>query len=95
MHFPLTNTDASTDHFSLSPSEQFASIRKIRELGMKLKAVYHSHPSSPARPSQEDIRLAFDSEISYVIISLLDPNAKSASYRIVNGKVTEENIEIV
>jgi proteasome lid subunit RPN8/RPN11 len=95
LQIPLTNVDASAEHFSLSPSEQFSAIRKIRELGLKLHAVYHSHPQSPSRPSQEDIRLAFDPEILYVIISLLNGNETVAAFRIINGAVTEETVEII
>lgn len=95
LHLPLTNVDAAAEHFSLSPSEQFSAIRKIRDLGMKMYAVYHSHPKSPARPSEEDIRLAFDPEIHYVIVSLQHDNATVASFKIKNGTVTEDNVEIV
>jgi proteasome lid subunit RPN8/RPN11 len=95
MHFPLTNIDASAEHFSLGPSEQFSAIRKIRDLGLKMYAVYHSHPQSPARPSVEDIRLAYDPEIHYVIVSLQNDTATVASFKIKNGTVTEENIEII
>jgi proteasome lid subunit RPN8/RPN11 len=95
MHFPLTNVDASAEHFSLSPSEQFTTIRKIRDLGMKIYAVYHSHPQSPARPSVEDIRLAYDPEIHYVIVSLQNNNTTVASFKIKNGTVTEDSVDIV
>ncbi|HEX3018963.1 MAG TPA: M67 family metallopeptidase [Chitinispirillaceae bacterium] len=92
---PLTNVDASSEHFSLDPKEQFEAIRTIRSLGMKLAAVYHSHPSSPARPSDEDVRLAFDKNISYVIISILDENAVIKSFKIRDGNILEENIETI
>ena len=92
---PLTNTDASREHFSLDPAEQFDAVRKIRALGMKLKAVYHSHPASPARPSQEDIRLAFDQNLSYVIVSLYESLATIKSFLITKGVATEEHMVII
>ncbi len=95
LHLPLTNVDAAAEHFSLSSSEQFSAIRKIRGLGMRLYAVYHSHPQSPARPSAEDIRLAYDPEISYVIISLQNGNDTVASFKIKNGTVTEDTVTII
>ena len=90
---PLTNADASSEHFSLVPEEQFAAIRRIRQEGLKLRGVYHSHPASLARPSQEDIRLAYDPSLSYVIVSLQGPTADVKSYRITEGSVYPEAIE--
>jgi len=92
---PLTNADNSPEHFSLDPAEQFAAARKIRENGMQLRAVYHSHPATPARPSAEDIRLAFDPELSYVIVSLAASAPDIKCFSIRNRIVTPEQIEIV
>ncbi len=94
LSLPLTNIDASSDHFSFDPEEQFESVRKVRSQGMKLRAVYHSHPDSPARPSEEDIRLAFDPQLSYVIISLKQGTCIK-SFRIKQGSVEEEAIETI
>lgn len=66
----LTNADASPEHFSLIPAEQFAAVRALRQDGFSLSAVYHSHPASPARMSAEDLRLAVDPSLVYVIVSL-------------------------
>jgi len=94
-HYPLTNADASAEHYSLRPEEQFAAIRQMRAAGLKLRAVYHSHPASPARPSEEDIKLAYDPEISYVIVSLLDGQDVVKSFTIDGPLVTAEDIEIL
>ncbi len=69
----MTNGDNSPDHFSLLPEEQFAVAKAIRANGEKMLAVYHSHPETPARPSDEDRRLAFAPGIVHIIISLADP----------------------
>ena len=93
-HYELTNLDRARDHFTMDPSEQFDAVRDMREKGLKLAAVYHSHPDTPARPSIEDIRLAYDPDISYVIISLAVPEEiVIRSFRIRDGKVVQENIE--
>ncbi len=68
----LTNVDASPEHFSLDPQEQFAALKDVRQRGEQLLAVYHSHPETPARMSDEDIRLANDPKMVYVIHSLAD-----------------------
>ena len=95
IHFPLTNIDHSPEHFSFDPAEQFRVVREVRKAGQVIIANYHSHPETPARPSEEDIRLAFDPEISYVIISLASEVPDIKSFRIRNGEVEKEEIEIV
>jgi proteasome lid subunit RPN8/RPN11 len=94
-HYELTNIDKAADHFSMDPREQFDAIKDMRNRGLKLAAVYHSHPETPARPSEEDIRLAYDPNISYVIISLAEPETIIKSFRIRKGEVAFEEIEVV
>ncbi len=91
---PMCNTDASEQHYSLDPREQFHAVKSLRAQGLKVLAVYHSHPCTPARMSLEDIRLAHDPDMSYVIVSLeSDPVVKS--FRIENGLAVEQDIEVV
>lgn len=68
----LTNTDASSCHFTMDIKEQFAVIKDIRAMGYQLAGNFHSHPSAPARLSKEDIRLAYDFKTSYMVLSLMD-----------------------
>ena len=68
----LTNIDHSNEHFSMNPKEQFAAIKDMRANGLELLGNFHSHPESPSRPSEEDKRLAYDSKVNYLILSLMD-----------------------
>ncbi|GHT30205.1 Mov34/MPN/PAD-1 family protein [Bacteroidia bacterium] len=90
--FPLTNIDHSNEHFSFDPREQFGVLKEARSLGLQIIANYHSHPESPARPSEEDIRLAFDPDIIYIILSLQEETPVIKAFSIKNGNV--EQIEI-
>lgn len=92
-HYELTNMDASEVHYSMDPAEQFAAVRRMRAVGLNLRAAYHSHPRTRARPSAEDLRLAYDADLSYVIVSLLDYSMKS--FKLKNGMFEKEEIEIV
>lgn len=92
--FRLTNIDHSSEHFSFDPAEQFQVVREARKAGLEILANYHSHPETPARPSQEDIRLAFDPNISYIIVSLAAEIPDIKSFRIKNGEVEKEEIRI-
>ena len=94
-HFELENMDGSGVHFTFSPQEQFDTMRAMRSLGLRPGAVYHSHPTTPARPSEEDKKLAIDPGISYVIISLLSGPPAVQAFRIEQGEVALEEIRIV
>ena len=59
----LTNIDASNEHFSMDPKEQFAALKDARANGVEIIGNFHSHPESPSRPSEEDKRLAYDPNI--------------------------------
>ena len=69
----LRNVDESREHFSMDPAEQLAAIKDIRQKKGVLLGNFHSHPESPSRPSQEDIRLAYDPKMNYLILSLMNP----------------------
>ena len=91
--FPMTNLDHSPEHFAFDPREQFQALREARREGLRIIANYHSHPETPARPSPEDIRLAYDPDIVYAILSLLDrDNPVLKAFEIRDGKVAEVEI---
>jgi proteasome lid subunit RPN8/RPN11 len=90
----LDNADHSPEHFSMTSEDQFAAIKDIRAKGFTLLGNFHSHPATPARPSQEDIRLAFDPALSYLILSLKDNEPLLKSFIIKDGGASEETLEI-
>ena len=94
-NYELTNMDQSEVHFSMDPKEQFAAVKDMRDQGLKLSGVYHSHPAGPTRPSAEDIRLAHDPDIIYVIVSLAETKPSVSAFSIRRGEVTLEPIEIL
>lgn len=94
-HYEMTNVDHAANHYSMDPKEQYAAIMDARQDGLELTAAYHSHPETPAWPSNEDIRLAYDSELSYVIVSLAGAHPEVKSFRIRNSIIYPEEIELI
>lgn len=91
----MTNTDASNEHFMMDPKEQFSVVKDLRAKGLSMLAIYHSHPETPARPSEEDIKLALTPDVSYIIISFAVPDrADMKSFKISNGTVIAEEIVV-
>jgi proteasome lid subunit RPN8/RPN11 len=91
----LSNPDQSPEHFSINPVEQLAAIKDMRANGLAPLGNFHSHPASPSRPSEEDIRLAHDSKASYLILSLAGETPILQAFAIVDGAVTQQTLEIV
>ena len=83
----LENIDKSPEHFSMDIKEQFQVISDIRKNCWSLIGNFHSHPETPSRPSEEDIRLAFDPNLSYAILSLADRNSI-----VLNSFIIKDNI---
>lgn len=93
--YKLINIDHSTEHFSFDPKEQFETMRDVRAKDLELVAVYHSHPASPARPSNEDIKLAYDPNLIYVIVSLLGGKEDIKAFHIRNQNVDSVSLEVI
>ena len=89
----MENIDHSPEHFSFAPKDQFAAFRYARSKGLCILANWHSHPASPSRPSQEDLRLANDPAIRYAILSLHE-GIHLNSFRILNGRVADKEVHL-
>ena len=90
----LENTDHAEDHFTLNPKEQLEAVKDMRKNGYKPLGNWHSHPSSPSRPSVEDIRLASDKGASYMIVSFLTKAPVINSFHIENDQYEKEDLRI-
>lgn len=91
----LTNIDHSNEHFTLDPKEQLSAIKDMRACGLQPIGNWHSHPESPSRPSEEDKRLAYDPNASYMILSLMDSNSPILnSFHIEKNESNKEELLI-
>lgn len=90
------NTDHSNEHFTISPQDQLGAIIDMRKNGNTLLGNWHSHPESPSRPSEEDKRLAMDSKLRYLILSLMDEEPVLNAFIIdVDKNVSKEEINVL
>jgi [CysO sulfur-carrier protein]-S-L-cysteine hydrolase len=90
--YPMTNVDASPEHFSFDPKEQFAVVKEARAKKEELIGVYHSHPETPARLSEEDIKLFNDPNPTYVIVSLKNKEPTMNGFKVF--KPSDDEIQI-
>lgn len=93
---PVTNVAGQPDRlFSMAPKQQIDALRRMREEGEELFGIFHSHPRSPAVPSDRDLQEAGYPNALYLIASL---NTKGVlemrGYRLHGGKSEEVALEI-
>ncbi len=88
--YEMTNIDNSPTHYTMDPAEQFAVVKKMRTDGLKMLAIYHSHPLTPARLSDEDKRLALTPDVAYLVLSLKDAEYPCAKVFVVDRDRTSE-----
>ena len=89
------NAEQSPYRFNIDPQDLYRIHAEATALGWRFVAIYHSHPESPARPSEEDIRLALTPGVSYIIVSLQDADHPVIrSFKISDGVVTPEDVVI-
>jgi [CysO sulfur-carrier protein]-S-L-cysteine hydrolase len=90
------NVEVSPVRYNMDPQEQLRAMLDMDDSGWDLGGIFHSHPSTQAYPSQTDLGLAFYPDALYIIISLADQQKPDVrSYRIVDGRISEEPLEIV
>ncbi|GLC78106.1 M67 family metallopeptidase [Lacrimispora brassicae] len=91
----LSNPDQSPEHFSIDPKEHLFAIKDMRGNGWSPLGNFHSHPSTPARPSQEDIRLAYDPFASYLVLSLAEDIPVLKAFGITGDVVEQQEIVVI
>ncbi len=93
--YEMTNADASPEHFTMLPEEQFTAIKDMRVNGIEMLAIWHSHPETPPRMSEEDIKLAYTPGIVHVILSLAEKsNCEIKGYQVNDGVPQQIDVEI-
>jgi proteasome lid subunit RPN8/RPN11 len=72
------NLLASPTRYLLDPADHVAAIRRLRGSGRSVIGAYHSHPNSPAIPSEIDRAEIFYTDFLWLIVSLLEPEDVAA-----------------
>ncbi|HLJ98099.1 MAG TPA: M67 family metallopeptidase [Gemmataceae bacterium] len=69
-HYPLVNNAASPREYLANDRTLFHAHRDMRERGLQLLAIYHSHPVSDPVPSKTDLERNFFDDVMHLIVSL-------------------------
>ncbi len=94
-YHPTRNAAGRLDWFEPDPMELLKLTMAFEDAGETLWGIYHSHPRSPARPSESDIEAAQYPDSLYLIASLQDADHPVIrAFRIADGQVTEVPLQI-
>jgi proteasome lid subunit RPN8/RPN11 len=91
----MLNAARSPTFYEFDSMEQLRVWREMDDRDEEPIVIYHSHTATEARPSRTDINLASEPGAHYVLVSTRDENATEfRSFRIVDGQVEEEEVQI-
>ncbi len=92
----MENAERSPTFYRFDPMEQLRIWREMDDRDEEPVVIYHSHTATEAFPSRTDISLAGEPGAHYVLASTRESDqTEFRSFRIVDGVVTEEPVEIV
>src|SRR3954453_10261570 len=94
---PMLNAARSPTFFEFDSMDLFRLYREVDERDEEIVVIYHSHTATEAYPSRTDIQYGtLNPDAHWVLVSTRDPETvEFRSFRIVDGEVTEEPVEIV
>ncbi|MCL4473463.1 MAG: M67 family metallopeptidase [Actinobacteria bacterium] len=90
--FLMENAEHSEVFYQMDSEEQFRVFDEMEREALDLVAIFHSHPHSPAFPSDHDRELAFYPDAAYLIVSLMNSEPECHAFRIVEGNTREIDI---
>jgi proteasome lid subunit RPN8/RPN11 len=92
---PMLNAARSPTFYEFDSADLLALYKELDANDEEPVVVYHSHTATEAYPSRTDISHASEPNAHYVLVSTRSPEEEFRSYRIVDGVVTEEPVEVV
>ena len=91
----MENVEHSPLNYRVDSRQLFEAFDAMDRIGLELIGIYHSHTHSPAFPSRTDISLAGYPDAHYLIVSLAKPEQPDLrAFKIINGKVSEEEVVV-
>jgi [CysO sulfur-carrier protein]-S-L-cysteine hydrolase len=101
---PMLNAARSPTFYEFDSGDLLRLYRDMDDRDEEPVVIYHSHTATEAYPSRTDIGLAQEPNAHYVLVStrvhgmqtgLADDEVEFRSFRIVDGQVSEEEVEVV
>ncbi len=99
-HVAMVNAAGSPTFYEFDSTELLDLYKEMWANDEEPVVIYHSHTATEAYPSRTDIGLASEPGAHYVLVSTRENGNSEGpvefrSYRIVDGDVTEEEVDVV
>ncbi|MFD3545931.1 Mov34/MPN/PAD-1 family protein [Streptomyces sp. NPDC058655] len=96
---PMLNAARSPTFYEFDSKDLLKLYRELDDRDEEPVIVYHSHTATEAYPSRTDVTYANEPGAHYVLVSTADADGlgefQFRSYRIVDGVITEEEVQVV
>jgi proteasome lid subunit RPN8/RPN11 len=95
---PMENAAHSPTFYEFDSKDLLQLYREADDNDEEIVVVYHSHTETEAYPSRTDVAYASEPNAHYVLVSTREeiaPESEFRSYRIIEGVITEEPVEIL
>jgi proteasome lid subunit RPN8/RPN11 len=93
---PMLNAARSPTFYEFDSADLLQLYKDMAANYEEAVVIYHSHTATEAYPSRTDISYASEPDAHYVLVSTRAPDTDEfRSFRIVDGQVTEEPVEVV
>ena len=97
---PMLNAARSPTYFEFDSMDLLKLYRELDDRDEVPVVIYHSHTATEAYPSRTDIDRAAEPFAHYVLVSTAEFGSEEGpmefrSFRIVDGVVTEEEVEVI
>jgi proteasome lid subunit RPN8/RPN11 len=93
---PMLNAARSPTFYEFDSADLLRLYREMDANDEVPVVIYHSHTATEAYPSRTDVSYASEPDAHYVLVSTREPDTDELrSFRIVDGEITEEPVEVV
>lgn len=93
---PMRNAARSPTFYEFDSADLLKLYKEMAANDEEPVVIYHSHTATEAYPSRTDVAYASEPNAHYVLVSTRAADADEfRSFRILDGVVTEESVEVV
>ncbi|MFI7675589.1 Mov34/MPN/PAD-1 family protein [Actinophytocola sp. NPDC049390] len=92
---PMLNAARSPTFYEFDSADLLKLYREMDANDEVPVVIYHSHTATEAYPSRTDVSYASEPYAHYVLVSTRDEVDEFRSFRIVEGEISEEQVEVV
>ncbi len=97
---PMLNAARSPTFYEFDSGDLLKLYRELDDRDEEPVIVYHSHTATEAYPSRTDVSYASEPFAHYVLVSTAEGTGPEdafqfRSFRIVDGEITEEDVQVV